>query len=223
MPPLKATTAALPHKVQRQPRQSRGEVRVAAILDACERLLIEEGESALAMHRVAAEALTSIGSLYHFFPNKQSLLRALAERHEGAIEAIVARIDALPDSTWQAANACEVVQRMSMPLLNYIAANPGLLYLIRLDRAVGKAPTDNPLQPLLQALCLRVLALRLPNASPQAQCTYAATLLGLPLGLVTDLMVDYDATMRAALLQQEIPRALVAYLEAIERAEAPRQ
>lgn len=223
MHPHKTALAPMPRKTQRQPRQSRGEVRVAAILDACERLLIEEGESALAMHRVAAEAATSIGSLYHFFPNKQSLLRALAERHEGAIEAIVARIDAIPDSTWQAASACEVVQRMSMPLLNYIAANPGLLYLIRLDRAVGKAPTDNPLQPLLQALCLRVLTLRLPGASVHNQRVYAATLLGLPLGLVTDLMVDYDAGMRTALLQQEIPRALVAYLEAIERAETPRQ
>jgi len=220
MPSQKTARAKAPRNAQRQPRQSRGELRVAAILCACERLLIDEGETALAMHRVASEAPTSIGSLYHFFPNKQSLLRALSRRHEVAIEALVAQIDGLPDKTWQDASAEQVVERMSMPLLNYIARNPGLLYLIRLDRCAGKAPTDNPLQPILQALCLRILSLRLPAASERSQRVYAATLLGLPLGLVTDLMVDYDADMRAAVLQEEIPRALVAYLKAIEQGQS---
>lgn len=216
MPYASRTPAPPSRKTQRQPRQSRGEVRVAAILDACERVLMEEGEGALGMHKVAATARTSIGSLYHFFPDKQSLLRALSERHEAAAQAIAHEIGLIPDQTWQVASAQDVIALLIQPLLDYVDRNPALLYLIRLDRKTGKSPTHNPVQPLLYALCLRILKLRMPEAGEADTKACAATLLGLPLGLVADLMVDYDVNMRSTVLHREIPRALVAYLQAIE-------
>ncbi len=216
MPLVKEPTRTPRRKAQRQPRQSRGEQRVTAILEACERLLVEEGEAALGMHRIAAEAETSIGSLYHFFPNKQSMLLALSERHELAIQAVAEEIGRIDDATWQAASAERLITLLVKPLLDYVAQNPVLLSLIRFDRAAGKSPTDTPVQPLLQALCIRILTLRLPGTDERARKAYAATLLGLPLGLVTDLMVDYDKDMRAAVLHEEIPRALTAYIQAIE-------
>lgn len=214
MPPRKTALAPLIRKAQRTPQQNRGEVRVVAILDACERLLVGD-DSTLTMHGVAAEAQTSIGSLYHFFPDKQSLLEALAERHQAAAKAIAHAIDAVSDDTWRAATPEQLVDLLLKPLLNYVASNPALFPLLRFQRSAGKSPAHLPVQATLDALCLRVISLRLPEASEVRRRAYAATLLGLPFGLITDLMVDYDEPLRGTVLSEEIPRALVAYLYAI--------
>lgn len=216
MPQAEKPKVTRPRSTQRTPTQSRGEQRVAVILDACERLLVAEGESALGMHRIAAESETSIGSLYHFFPGKESLVAALSERHQVAVKELIDAIGRIPDERWLSATADELTTMLIRPLLDYIDQNPVLLSLIRLDRMAGRSPADSPVQPLLQGLCIRILSLRLPAVSEQSKRAYASTLLGLPLGLVTDLMVDYDKDMRLAVLHEEIPRALTAYIRAIE-------
>jgi len=61
---------------------------VAVILEAAARVFRREGFRATT-NRVAVEAGVSIGSLYEYFPNKQALLAALAERHVAVAEAEV--------------------------------------------------------------------------------------------------------------------------------------
>ncbi len=67
--------------LRRQPKQKRGQVRVQNILDAAEKLMLEHGYDALNTNAIAANAGISIGSLYHFFPNKLAILEALIERY----------------------------------------------------------------------------------------------------------------------------------------------
>ncbi len=50
------------------------------MLEGAARVFRREGFSATT-NRIAAEAGVSVGTLYEYFPNKQSLLVALAERH----------------------------------------------------------------------------------------------------------------------------------------------
>ena len=50
---------------------------VEAILDATARVLVREGYARTSTNRVAAVAGVSIGSLYQYFPNKESLVAAL--------------------------------------------------------------------------------------------------------------------------------------------------
>src|SRR6188768_515402 len=73
---------------RRQPRQARSRDTVDALLEAAARVFRREGFRATT-NRVAAEAGVSIGSLYEYFPNKQALLAALAERHVASAEAEV--------------------------------------------------------------------------------------------------------------------------------------
>ncbi|VEB97987.1 HTH-type transcriptional repressor Bm3R1 [Cedecea lapagei] len=83
-----------------QPKRLRGHLRVAAITEAATRLFAEKGFDAVTMTEIAASSGTAIGSLYRFFPNKESLADALLleytrevnERLE-ALEASLAGVD----------------------------------------------------------------------------------------------------------------------------------
>lgn len=65
---------------KKQPVQARAQATVAALLDATARLLAEEGYESVTTNRVAEVAGVSIGSLYEYFPNKQSLVAAALAR-----------------------------------------------------------------------------------------------------------------------------------------------
>ncbi len=65
---------------KKQPQQARARASVEAMLDACTRLLVDEGYEAVSTNRVAEVAGVSIGSLYEYFPHKQSLVAAALAR-----------------------------------------------------------------------------------------------------------------------------------------------
>ncbi|HEX6705668.1 MAG TPA: TetR/AcrR family transcriptional regulator [Albitalea sp.] len=52
-----------------------------AIFDATIQVLLDQGAERLSTSRVAERAGVSVGTLYQYFPNKQSLLAAVLERH----------------------------------------------------------------------------------------------------------------------------------------------
>ncbi|MFE3002415.1 TetR/AcrR family transcriptional regulator [Nocardia sp. NPDC059246] len=66
---------------RKTPRQQRSEFTFDAILDAAARLFQQHGYAATTTNKVAELAGVSIGTLYHYVPNKDALLYALAERH----------------------------------------------------------------------------------------------------------------------------------------------
>jgi AcrR family transcriptional regulator len=69
----------------RAPQQERGQRRVEQILDAAESVFAELGVGAATMQVIADRAESSMGSLYHFFPNKESIVEALGARYAEAI------------------------------------------------------------------------------------------------------------------------------------------
>jgi AcrR family transcriptional regulator len=56
------------------PKQERSSLLVKAILQAAVRVLEREGAAAFTTVRVAEQAGVSVGSLYQYFPNKESIL-----------------------------------------------------------------------------------------------------------------------------------------------------
>jgi len=62
---------------RRKPRQQRGEDRVKALVEAAVAEFAAAGYDATTMSAIAARAGASIGSLYQFFPDKQSIARAV--------------------------------------------------------------------------------------------------------------------------------------------------
>jgi len=61
--------------------QKRSQATVEALLDATARLLVREGYARASTNRIAEVAGVSIGSLYQYYSNKESLVAALAARH----------------------------------------------------------------------------------------------------------------------------------------------
>ena len=72
-------------RTPRAPQQERGQRRVEQILDAAEQVFVEQGVGAATMQMIADRAGASMGSLYHFFPNKDAVVEALGARYADAV------------------------------------------------------------------------------------------------------------------------------------------
>jgi len=68
-------------KPRKRPVQARSKATVDAILAAASQVLRTKGYAAATTDRIAERAGVSVGSLYQYFPNKDAVLVALAERH----------------------------------------------------------------------------------------------------------------------------------------------
>jgi AcrR family transcriptional regulator len=66
---------------RKRPRQARATFTLDAIFEATIQVLIAEGPNRLTTTRVAQRAGVSVGTMYQYFPHKQSLLYALNERY----------------------------------------------------------------------------------------------------------------------------------------------
>jgi AcrR family transcriptional regulator len=66
---------------RKMPVQDRSRATIGYVLEAAAQLFGELGYEGTTTNRVAERAGVSIGSVYQYFPNKEALLLALAERH----------------------------------------------------------------------------------------------------------------------------------------------
>ena len=79
-------------ELQKEPKQERGRQAVAAIEQACLQILEREGPQHVTTNRIAEVAGVCIGSLYHFFPNKDSIVAAVyAAKLRTETEALILR------------------------------------------------------------------------------------------------------------------------------------
>ncbi|GLK86134.1 TetR/AcrR family transcriptional regulator [Ancylobacter defluvii] len=82
-------------------RRRRGQIRLKALIEATDALLQEHDVSEVGLYQIAEQAGVPPASIYHFFPNKEAALVALAEDY---LERLVARsIEAPPSppANWQ--------------------------------------------------------------------------------------------------------------------------
>jgi AcrR family transcriptional regulator len=77
----KQSTSAM----RRKPQQNRSKERVNQILDVTEQMLIEVGNKDLTTRAIAVRCGIPVGSLYQFFPDKDAIILALAERYNKQI------------------------------------------------------------------------------------------------------------------------------------------
>jgi AcrR family transcriptional regulator len=79
---------------RKTPVQARSTVTVEAISEATIQVLLSHGAERLTTTRVADRAGVSVGTLYQYFPNKQSLLYAVFEEH---LEKVASAVEAACD------------------------------------------------------------------------------------------------------------------------------
>lgn len=85
---------------RRPPRTRVGQEIVQAILNAAAQILSVNGYASMTTNHLAERAGVSIGSLYHYFPNKESVIQGLAERLERrAIDVLEHRSRTVPSTS----------------------------------------------------------------------------------------------------------------------------
>lgn len=90
----------------RRPRQKRSQERFQAILDAAERALWKQEPGQISIYTLADEADMTPASLYHFFPDAQYVLVALAERYYEGFAQWVTEPLTCEVSSWQDVMDC---------------------------------------------------------------------------------------------------------------------
>jgi len=90
--PADALVAFEPRKT---PIQARSTVTVEAISEATIQVLLSHGAERFTTTRVAERAGVSVGTLYQYYPNKQSLLFAVLEHH---MNNVATRVEAACES-----------------------------------------------------------------------------------------------------------------------------
>ena len=76
------------------PQRSNGKLRVAAILEAAAAVIAENGYEGATMAEIAARSGTKIGSLYRFFPNKESLADTMVVSAREGLDTAFDKFDA---------------------------------------------------------------------------------------------------------------------------------
>lgn len=95
---------------------------VETILDATARVLIEQGFSGTTTNRVAERAGISVGSLYQYFPSREALVAAVAQRYS---ETMKASLEALLIQT-QAENLKTALRFLLRGITDVHAVDPEL-------------------------------------------------------------------------------------------------
>ena len=75
------------------PQRANGKLRVAAILAAAAAVIGEKGYEGATMAEIAARSGTKIGSLYRFFPNKESVADTILVSARENIDAVFDNLD----------------------------------------------------------------------------------------------------------------------------------
>lgn len=96
-------------ELRNRPQQRRSQKTVERIIEAADRVFGEVGIDKTTTVAIADRAGVSVGSLYHFFPDKHAIADAVIERHREDTAADLARI--LSDAR-SLADAPEVVRTM---------------------------------------------------------------------------------------------------------------
>jgi AcrR family transcriptional regulator len=163
------TTASI-DQLRRSPRQARSRDRVEGFLDAGDALLAAEGSSALSTVRVAEAAGASIGTLYHWFPDKEAIAEALALRYWGELAEVVAGVA----DDIEAGLDEDPVDVVIDALAAGFRERPGFLALWYGDlRSEQIRDATRPTRGDVQGSIERILAVAHPDAAPALRATVA--------------------------------------------------
>jgi len=119
-----------------QPQQERSEKRLARFLTVAEELIAEVGFDAATMTAIAERAGTSIGGLYHYFPDKQAIATALLRKYSEELEA-----------NWRSVfeeagelTASQFADRMVQQMLKSLEGRPAYFNLLAAKLPSGRDP-----------------------------------------------------------------------------------
>jgi AcrR family transcriptional regulator len=193
-----------PHVLSRCPKiptQERGEKRVTDLLAAAEQLFASSGYEATTMNAIASLAGASIGSLYQFFPNKESVGNALLREYMNELSGQIVALKAASPIAPQVLG-----QKLIEIVFNYSVEHPAC-------RVLGDVPSVQKTESfgVYSASVLDLLSAFAPSMNVAELSSIAlASLLMVRAAVQGSRLVDAKT---GATLRHEMQRAIGAYLE----------
>jgi AcrR family transcriptional regulator len=134
-------SSILSNPVRVSPQQERSTRRLAGILDAAAKIFVDVGYEAATVTAIAERSGSSIGALYNYFPDKQSIAYTLVNQYTQEIEARWKPLMEQTDTLTHAEFADQFIERITQ----FAQERPAYLSLLaapirfRRDPAVRKA------------------------------------------------------------------------------------
>lgn len=174
------------------PRQARSEATVVKILESANALFAEHGPSATTTTNIAKQAGVSVGSLYHFFPDKLAIARALGELyHEDMAQMLEPLVGDVSDASQFPTFASKGLRGAAA----VVQRHPGYLRVV--DETDSRVP-ESPLYQLRSQL-----SLLLHKVAPSIGLGHVSMD---ELNLMTEFVIDVCATMLRRLPPDEPAR-----------------
>ncbi|ASL46137.1 HTH-type transcriptional repressor Bm3R1 [Burkholderia sp. AD24] len=177
-----------------EPKRERGRLRVAAILEAGVAVFTEKGYDAATMTEIAARSATAIGSLYRFFPSKESLADALLLRYARHVQDGLADIARqVPDMT------LEGVADAFVDFMLVLQSQRSFAVAL-VDARGGSADERTRFRLAMRGGIASILSKAIPGLSAARAKVMAVVLLHMLKSVVTT--ANEEPTMRAMLLAE---------------------
>lgn len=183
----------------RAPQRSNGVKRREAILKAAADIISDVGVTGLTLHAAAKRAKSSIGSMYHFFSDKDQLLTALRDQHRQDMDELMSHVSSIPADQWVQMTADDVVDTVFGRPIQYYLDHPFALELHQLHE--GQSIDE------FMMLLEKVMVARL---GPEQGTRTAKVLYAVSTGTLS-FVLDVE-NVRQRSLASDIPAVLKAYL-----------
>lgn len=167
---LNRTTSHPDGNLRHVPTQARSRERLRRVLDAADEILGREGARAFTTSRIAQVAGVPVGSVYHYFPDKQAIAEALALRYWSDFQDLVAAMAESDERAPLAEPAGAVLDALAAGF----RARPGFLALwyggLRTERI---RDATRPTREAIAASVYRILSVHWPVADEARRTTAA--------------------------------------------------
>jgi AcrR family transcriptional regulator len=194
---------------RRVPTQRRSQERLERIARAAGELCAELGADAVTMEGISARAETSIGSLYQFYPNKDALLQAVAERYVTDLLALLDDSDP-PDVASLPLDG--LVDALLEPFVAFPRAHPGYFPILFAPQgSLALRAVRGRLRERLTQRVDRLFAARAPLLPPAKRRRLAVTAVEAARAVMQYIEVSVPAGGRRE-MRGELRAMLVAYL-----------
>lgn len=188
----------------RAPRRARGQLRVDALLASAAEVFAQKGFDAATMTEIAAQADSSIGSLYQFFRTKEAVAEALLRVQA---DALLRCMDGLAEQAAQCRTAA-LSHALVRLLVDFRAAHPSYGRLVE----TPGTPTEfiAELRRTARVRVAGILHRHAPTASPELLQAMAPVVVQ-AMKAAVQLHADLDPAPRAASMH-ELDAMLLGYL-----------
>lgn len=194
-------------KIQlKSPTQERSRQTVATILEACAQLLVKESFYEVTTDKIAKEAGVSIGSLYQFFGNKESVVLALIKKMNDEDKAQISE-------KTRAFNALPSDQRMRgviESILEVITSHPALRNKLQ---SIQNYLIDSNYMAELNAYYVQLLKQTMPLLPGRDMEKVSYLLVNVLFGVMSNICIEKPDFAKDKVLTEEIMLLVSKYLD----------